>query len=58
MDKNEGYSLLPAPIRRVFYLSSEGTGQEHEVMPKANSQARGKEGAEPDPTRPRAPPPL
>ena len=28
------YDLLPSPIRRVFYLSSEGSGQEHEVMPQ------------------------
>jgi 2-phospho-L-lactate transferase/gluconeogenesis factor (CofD/UPF0052 family) len=27
---------LPSPIRRVFYLSREGTGREHEVAPRAN----------------------
>lgn len=27
---------LPSPVRRVFYLSREGTGQEHEVSPPPN----------------------
>ena len=31
--------LLSSPIRRVFYLSNEGSGQEHEVFPKANPRA-------------------
>lgn len=40
MDKShDGQPPLPAPIRRVFYLSSEGSGQEHEVLPPANPRA-------------------
>ncbi len=40
VDKSMDYDLLPSPIRRVFYLSSEGgSGQEHEVFPRANSRA-------------------
>ncbi|KAJ9523872.1 hypothetical protein QJQ45_020058 [Haematococcus lacustris] len=34
-----GSPPLPAPIRRVFYLSSEGTGQQHEVLPSAHPTA-------------------
>ena len=35
VDKSCDYMPLPAPIRRVFYLSSEGAnGQEHEVLPQ------------------------
>ena len=34
VDKSIDYDLLPSPIRRVFYLSSEGSGQEHEVFPQ------------------------
>jgi hypothetical protein len=29
---------LPSPVRRVFYLSREGTGQEHEVSPPPNTR--------------------
>ena len=29
---------MAAPIRRIFYLSSEGTGREHEVFPQANQR--------------------
>lgn len=29
---------LPAPIRRVFYMSSEGETHEHEVAPPPNPQ--------------------
>lgn len=36
VDKSDSYPPLPSPIRRVFYLSHEGTGQEHEVLPPAN----------------------
>lgn len=36
VDKSHNYQQLPSPIRRVFYLSREGTGQEHEVLPPAN----------------------
>jgi len=32
----EGWDLLPAPVRRVFYLSAEGDGREHEVAPAPN----------------------
>ena len=35
----DSYDLLPSPIRRVFYLSSEGSGQEHEVAPKVRREA-------------------
>jgi 2-phospho-L-lactate transferase/gluconeogenesis factor (CofD/UPF0052 family) len=34
-----GNEPLPAPIRRVFYLSSEGQGREHEVLPAAHPAA-------------------
>lgn len=36
VDKSRQYPPLPSPIRRVFYLSREGTGQEHEVAPPPN----------------------
>eukprot|EP00878_Enallax_costatus_P010254 GHUV01010704.1.p1 GENE.GHUV01010704.1~~GHUV01010704.1.p1 ORF type:complete len:450 (+),score=97.56 GHUV01010704.1:449-1798(+) len=36
VDKSSSYVPLPSPIRRVFYLSREGTGQEHEVSPPPN----------------------
>uniref|UniRef100_A0A383VTG3 Uncharacterized protein n=1 Tax=Tetradesmus obliquus TaxID=3088 RepID=A0A383VTG3_TETOB len=36
VDKSRHYEPLPSPIRRVFYLSREGTGQEHEVAPQPN----------------------
>jgi 2-phospho-L-lactate transferase CofD len=36
VDKARQYPPLPSPIRRVFYLSREGTGQEHEVAPPPN----------------------
>ncbi len=36
MDKSSHQPPLPSPIRRVFYLSREGTGQEHEVSPEPN----------------------
>ncbi|KAF6254393.1 UPF0052-domain-containing protein [Scenedesmus sp. NREL 46B-D3] len=36
VDKGCHYQPLPSPIRRVFYLSREGTGQEHEVAPRPN----------------------
>jgi hypothetical protein len=36
VDKSCHYQPLPSPIRRVFYLSREGTGQEHEVAPQPN----------------------
>jgi hypothetical protein len=36
VDKSCQYQPLPSPIRRVFYLSREGTGQEHEVAPQPN----------------------
>lgn len=36
VDKQRPQSSLPSPIRRVFYLSREGTGQEHEVHPQVN----------------------
>lgn len=29
---------MAAPIRRIFYLSSEGSGREHEVFPRANQR--------------------
>ena len=41
VDKSMDYDLLPSPIRRVFYLSSEGSGQEHEVMPQVMSLMTG-----------------
>ncbi|GBF93761.1 hypothetical protein Rsub_06093 [Raphidocelis subcapitata] len=36
VDKTGDHPPLPSPIRRVFYLSQEGTGQEHEVYPPPN----------------------
>ncbi len=36
VDKDGDHPPLPSPIRRVFYLSHEGTGQEHEVYPPPN----------------------
>lgn len=36
VDKSGSYVPLPSPIRRVFYLSREGTGREHEVSPAPN----------------------
>ena len=36
MDKSVDYPPLPSPIRRIFYMSTEGTGQEHEVSPPPN----------------------
>lgn len=36
VDKSSSYTPLPSPVRRVFYLSREGTGQEHEVSPPPN----------------------
>ena len=36
VDKSAEFPPLPSPIRRVFYLSREGTGQEHEVYPPPN----------------------
>jgi hypothetical protein len=33
-----GHTALPAAIKRVFYLSNEGTHREHEVCLSANSQ--------------------
>eukprot|EP00879_Flechtneria_rotunda_P022704 GHRR01023978.1.p1 GENE.GHRR01023978.1~~GHRR01023978.1.p1 ORF type:complete len:373 (+),score=108.01 GHRR01023978.1:159-1277(+) len=36
VDKSDQYQSLSSPIRRVFYLSREGTGQEHEVSPPPN----------------------
>eukprot|EP00798_Chlamydomonas_sp_ICE-L_P029140 gene29140-32358_t len=39
VDKSCDFQPLPSAIRRVFYLSSEGSGQEHEVFPKANPRA-------------------
>eukprot|EP00798_Chlamydomonas_sp_ICE-L_P029139 gene29139-32357_t len=38
-DKSCDFQPLPSAIRRVFYLSSEGTGSEHEVFPKANPRS-------------------
>ena len=38
------YELLPSPIRRVFYLSSEGSGQEHEVFPQVDGGGQGEGG--------------
>ena len=35
------YELLPSPIRRVFYLSSEGSEQEHEVFPQVGGGRAG-----------------
>lgn len=29
---------MASPIRRIFYLSSEGNGREHEVFPRANQR--------------------
>ena len=36
VDKSGDYDLMPSPILRVFYLSSQGSGQEHEVTPQVN----------------------
>ncbi len=36
VDKDSVGPPMAAPIRRMFYLSSDGTGQEHEVFPQAN----------------------
>ncbi|KAI8477038.1 MAG: UPF0052-domain-containing protein [Monoraphidium minutum] len=36
VDKSADHPPLPSPIRRVFYLSQEGSGQEHEVYPPPN----------------------
>eukprot|EP00208_Stichococcus_sp_RCC1054_P005366 CAMPEP_0206142102 /NCGR_PEP_ID=MMETSP1473-20131121/15574_1 /ASSEMBLY_ACC=CAM_ASM_001109 /TAXON_ID=1461547 /ORGANISM="Stichococcus sp, Strain RCC1054" /LENGTH=694 /DNA_ID=CAMNT_0053536961 /DNA_START=76 /DNA_END=2156 /DNA_ORIENTATION=- len=36
VDKGSGGPPLPAPLRRICYLSSEGTHQEHEVFPLVN----------------------
>lgn len=36
VDKSRDFDTLSSPIKRVFYLSSEGTGQEHEVSPHPN----------------------
>lgn len=33
-------AALPAPIRRVFYLSHEGDTHEHEVAPPPNPRVR------------------
>jgi len=39
VDKSGDHPPLPSPIRRVFYLSHEGTGQEHEVYPPPNPRS-------------------
>lgn len=36
MDKHGRGPPLAAPIRRIFYLSAEGTMREHEVFPPPN----------------------
>ncbi|KAK9811414.1 hypothetical protein WJX72_003619 [[Myrmecia] bisecta] len=36
VDKHSLGPPLPEPIQRIFYLSSEGTNQEHEVFPPPN----------------------
>ena len=36
MEKHGRGPPLPAPVRRVFYLSAEGTGHQHEVFPPPN----------------------
>jgi hypothetical protein len=36
VDKSGVWQSLPSPVRRVFYLSREGTGREHEVAPAPN----------------------
>ena len=36
VDKHGRGPPLPAPVRRIFYLSAEGTGHQHEVFPPPN----------------------
>lgn len=38
VDKLSQMVPLEAPIRRIFYLSHEGTHHEHEVTPPTNTQ--------------------
>ncbi|KAK9836650.1 hypothetical protein WJX74_005352 [Apatococcus lobatus] len=38
VDKQAPGPPIAAPIRRIFYLSSEGNGREHEVFPRINHQ--------------------
>ena len=40
VDKLSQTVPLEAPIRRIFYLSHEGTHHEHEVTPPTNTQVR------------------
>lgn len=40
VDKEGAQPPLPSPIRRVFYLSREGTGMEHEVSPAPNPRLK------------------
>jgi hypothetical protein len=53
VDKSNSQPLLPSPIRRVFYLSREGTGQVREGRGEARRQEASAAGRATPPANPR-----